>query len=155
MSWSPLGTYIASLHRQDVRLGGRTFFGTPTTLRSSPGQINGLSPREQYLVTWSNEPIVVPEGALQGPQYFPPDDEGNNIAVWDINSGDLLRTFSTSNPGDEHAGPKKSMQWPALKWSPGLLMTNMLPASLPVNRSVSMNRQAWPCTGRKVLKSRV
>jgi translation initiation factor 3 subunit B len=77
-----------------------------------------FSPCEQYLVTWSNEPIVVPEGALQGPQYFSPDDEGNNIAVWDIKSGDLLRTFSTSNPENENRTEKKSMQWPALKWSP-------------------------------------
>jgi translation initiation factor 3 subunit B len=77
-----------------------------------------FSPCEQYLVTWSNEPIVVPEGALQGPQYFSPDDEGNNVAVWDINSGDLIRTFPTHNTGDETHGQKKSMQWPMLKWSP-------------------------------------
>lgn len=76
-----------------------------------------FSPCEQYLVTWSNEPIVVPEGAVQGPQYFSPDDEGNNLAVWDIKSGDLLRTFSTYNEGDPPSG-KKQMQWPALKWSP-------------------------------------
>ena len=76
-----------------------------------------FSPCEQYLVTWSNEPIVVPEGALQGPQYFSPDDEGNNIAVWDIKTGDLLRTFSTSNDNDAPSS-KKQMQWPALKWSP-------------------------------------
>ena len=74
-----------------------------------------FSPCEQYLVTWSNEPIVVPEGALQGPQYFSPEDEGNNIAVWDIKSGDLLRTF----PSDNGILPtKKQMHWPALKWSP-------------------------------------
>ena len=76
-----------------------------------------FSPCEQYLVTWSNEPIVVPEGALQGPQYFSPDDEGNNIAVWDIKSGDLLRTFSTNNESEPSA-TRKQMQWPALKWSP-------------------------------------
>lgn len=75
-----------------------------------------FSPCEQYLVTWSNEPIVVPEGALQGPQYFSPDDEGNNIAVWDIKSGDLLRTFS-SDTGSS-SSTRKQMQWPALKWSP-------------------------------------
>lgn len=75
-----------------------------------------FSPCENYLVTWSNEPIVVPEGAIQGPQYFSPDDEGNNMAVWDIKSGDLLRTFSTLTDGEP--ATKKQMQWPALKWSP-------------------------------------
>jgi len=68
-------------------------------------------------VTWSNEPIVVPEGALQGPQYFSPDDEGNNVAVWDLKSGDLLRTFSSTQEG-ETPNQKKQMQWPVLKWSP-------------------------------------
>jgi len=76
-----------------------------------------FSPCENYLVTWSNEPIVVPEGAVQGPQYFSPDDEGNNIAVWDIKSGDLLRTFSTFTE-NEPGQPKKQMPWPILKWSP-------------------------------------
>lgn len=66
-------------------------------------------------MTWSNEPIVVPEGATQGPQYFSPEDEGNNIAVWDIKSGDLLRTFSSDTGA---ASTRKQMQWPALKWSP-------------------------------------
>ena len=60
---------------------------------------------------------MVPEGAVQGPQYFSPDDEGNNIAVWDIKSGDLLRTFSTHHEA-ENGQVKKQMQWPALKWSP-------------------------------------
>ena len=54
---------------------------------------------------------------MQGPQYFSPDDEGNNIAVWDIKSGDLLRTFSTTTENEAPAS-KKQMQWPALKWSP-------------------------------------
>jgi translation initiation factor 3 subunit B len=76
-----------------------------------------FSPCENYLVTWSNETIVVPEGAPQGPQYLSPDDEGNSIAVWDIKSGYLLRTFSTTSDNDSPAG-KKQMQWPALKWSP-------------------------------------
>jgi translation initiation factor 3 subunit B len=73
-----------------------------------------FSPCENYLVTWSNEPIIVPEGAPQGPQYLSPDDEGKNIAVWDIKSGHLLRTFSNADTGSG----KKQVQWPALKWSP-------------------------------------
>lgn len=59
----------------------------------------------------------MPEGAPQGPQYLSPDDEGNSIAVWDIKSGHLLRTFA-SNTESESPAVKKQMQWPALKWSP-------------------------------------
>ena len=75
-----------------------------------------FSPCENYLVTWSNDVIVVPEGAQQGPQFFSPEDEGHNIAVWDVKTGNLLRTFPTSYPEGEDV--KKQLQWPALKWSP-------------------------------------
>ena len=53
----------------------------------------------------------------QGPEYFSPEDEGNNIAVWDVKSGRLLRTFPTALSESEDPSVKKQMQWPALKWS--------------------------------------
>lgn len=74
-------------------------------------------------MTWSHDPIVVPEGAQQGPQFFSPEDEGNNIAVWDTKTGNLLRTFPSVYPDQEEqggsasAGKKPQMPWPALKWS--------------------------------------
>lgn len=76
-----------------------------------------FSPCENYLVTWSHDTIFVPEGAAQGPQYFSPEDEGNNIAVWDVKSGNLLRTFPSLLVENEEGG-KSQMAWPALKWSP-------------------------------------
>ena len=117
MAWSPVGTYIATLHRQGVRLWGGPSWEPQQKFAHPLVKLIDFSPCERYLVTWSNEPIVVPEGAVQGPQYFSPDDEGNNLAVWDIKSGDLLRTFSTYNEG-ETPSAKKQMQWPVLKWSP-------------------------------------
>lgn len=118
MAWSPLGTYIATLHRQGVRLWGGPSWKAQQRFAHPLVKLIDFSPCERYLVTWSNEPIVVPEGAVQGPQYFSPDDEGNNLAVWDIKSGDLLRTFSTYNEGEAPSNNKKQMQWPTLKWSP-------------------------------------
>ncbi|KAJ3509414.1 hypothetical protein NLJ89_g5235 [Agrocybe chaxingu] len=117
VAWSPSGTYVATLHRQGVRLWGGPSWKPQQRFAHPLVKLIDFSPCEQYLVTWSNEPIVVPEGATQGPQYFSPDDEGNNIAVWNIKSGDLLRTFSTHSDGDP-TPVKKQMQWPALKWSP-------------------------------------
>ncbi|KAJ6604757.1 eukaryotic translation initiation factor eIF2A-domain-containing protein [Mycena vulgaris] len=117
VAWSPLGTYIATLHRQGVRLWGGSSWKPQQRFAHPLVKLIDFSPCEQYLVTWSNEAIVVPDGAPQGPQYLSPDDEGNNIAVWDIKSGDLLRTFSTVTENDS-AASKKQMQWPALKWSP-------------------------------------
>lgn len=116
MSWSPLGTHFASLHRQGVRLWGGSSWEPLQRFAHPLVKLIDFSPNEQYLVTWSFDPIVVREGAEQGPQYFSPEDEGNNIAVWDVKTGNLLRTFPSLNPEGEDA--KKQMQWPALKWSP-------------------------------------
>ena len=130
VAWSPSGTYIATLHRQGVRLWGGPSWKPQQRFAHPLVKLIDFSPCENYLVTWSNDPIVVPEGAIQGPQYFSPDDEGNNIAVWDIKSGDLLRTFSTHSEGE--SGPvKKQMQWPSLKWSPdGKFVARLTPGQM-------------------------
>jgi translation initiation factor 3 subunit B len=87
-----------------------------------------FSPCERYLVTCSFDRIVVPEGAERGSRYFSPQDEGNQIAVWDVKSGELIRTFPAmlASPPDGDApsgtggagGGKKVVAWPQLKWSP-------------------------------------
>jgi translation initiation factor 3 subunit B len=115
VSWSPLGTYIATLHRQGVRLYGGPSFQLQARFFHPLVRLIDFSPCEQYLVTWSHEPIVVAEDMPQGPRFFSPEDEGNNIAVWDIKTGHLLRTFPSILPEGENA--RKQMAWPALKWS--------------------------------------
>lgn len=122
VSWSTLGTMLATLHRQGVRLWGGPSWSPVQKFAHPLVKLMDFSPNEQYLVTWSNEPIVIPEGAPQGPQYLSREDEGNSIAVWDIKTGNLLRTFpmhSAPHGEDGVTGTKKpQMQWPALKWSP-------------------------------------
>jgi translation initiation factor 3 subunit B len=115
-SWSPLGTYIATLHRQGLRLWGGASWSAQQRFAHPFVKLIDFSPCENYLVTWSHDPIVVPEGAPQGPTYFSPEDEGNNIGVWDIKTGNLLRSFPTIHVEAEDGG-KKQMAWPALKWS--------------------------------------
>ena len=56
------------------------------------------------------------EDMPKGPRSFSAEDEGNNIAIWDIKTGHLLRTFPSILPEGE--GARKQMAWPALKWSP-------------------------------------
>ena len=111
-----MGTYFATLHRQGVRLWGGPSWEPQNRFAHPLVKLIDFSPNEQYLVTWSYDPIVVREGAEQGPQYFSPEDEGNNIAVWEIKTGNPLRTFPSVYPEGDDA--KKQMQWPALKWSP-------------------------------------
>ncbi|KIM85337.1 hypothetical protein PILCRDRAFT_66422 [Piloderma croceum F 1598] len=117
VSWSPLGTYFVTLHRPGMRLWGGPSWTAQQKFAHPLVKLLDFSPCEQYLVTWSHDPIVVPEGALQGPQYFSPEDEGNNLAVWDVKSGNLLRTFPTTNDEADDPLQKRQMQWPALKWS--------------------------------------
>lgn len=119
VQWSPLGTYLATFHMQGIAL-----WGGPTWERimryPHPGvRLVDFSPNEKYMVTWSPEPIQVPDNAPQGPQFFAPEDEGNRVAVWDVRTGHLLRTFpilqeDTTGP----TGPAiKGFSWPFLKWS--------------------------------------
>ncbi|KAF8516204.1 translation initiation factor eIF-3b [Hysterangium stoloniferum] len=122
VAWSPLGTTFATLHRQGVRLWGGATWQPMLKFAHPLVKLIDFSPCEQYLVTWSHEPIVVPEGVLQGSQYFSPEDEGNCIAVWEIKTGYLLRTFPaiplTAGPGGmDETQKKQGVAWPALKWS--------------------------------------
>ncbi|KAG9314455.1 translation initiation factor eIF-3b [Chiua virens] len=116
-SWSPLGTYFATLFRQGVRLWGGPSWEPQQRFAHPFVKLIDFSPCENYLVTWSHDPIAVSPALPQGPEYFSPEDEGNNIAVWDVKSGHLLRTFPTSLFENEDPSMKKQMQWPALKWS--------------------------------------
>jgi uncharacterized protein with WD repeat len=116
-SWSPTGTYLATLHRQGLRLWGGTSWEAQQRFAHPLVKLIDFSPGEKYLVTWSHDPIVVPDGAPQGPMFFSPEDEGNNIAVWDIRTGHLLRTFPTVHQDGGGDGGKSQMAWPALKWS--------------------------------------
>lgn len=81
-----------------------------------------FSPFERYLVTLSPIPIEAsPRPSPANP--FTEEDEGNHIAIWDVVSGDLLRTFpmvqetpTASNPEDAPQ-VKKVFTWPIFKWS--------------------------------------
>jgi translation initiation factor 3 subunit B len=66
VSWSPLGTYFTTVHRQGVRLWGTSSFETQEKFAHPFVMLFDFSPCEQYLVTWSRDPISVPEGASQG-----------------------------------------------------------------------------------------
>lgn len=102
---------MATLHRQGVCLWGGPSWEMKQRFAHPLVKLIDFSPNDQYLVTWSHDPVVVPEGSQQGPQYFTPEDEGNNVAVWEIKTGHLLRTFFLESDD------KKQLQWPALKWS--------------------------------------
>jgi translation initiation factor 3 subunit B len=120
VSWSPQGTYLASIHQQGVQLWGGPGF---ERIRQFPHPFVSLiefSPNENYLTTWSNQPITIQEG---NPGPLGLDEEGKHIVIWNIKTGKPIRSFHAFDlappaPADGNAPPAKSkVQWPAFKWS--------------------------------------
>lgn len=130
VSWSPKGTYFTTLHRIGVALwSGKSFKNSKNQRFTHPGvKLIDFSPCEQYLVTWSPDPIVPTGGedAAPDPRNFGPEDEGNMIAVWEVKTGLLLRTFPGEAPPPpppagvrpEDVPAPRRLAWPLLRWSP-------------------------------------
>jgi translation initiation factor 3 subunit B len=117
VQWSPQGTYLTSMHMQGVQLWGGPSWTRQKRFPHPMVNLVDFSPGEKYLTTWSNKPIVVPEGhpALTA------DDEGKNYIIWDIETGKPLRSFANIDLGpatDAEGQPiKRKITWPAFKWS--------------------------------------
>ncbi|PWN45731.1 translation initiation factor eIF-3b [Ceraceosorus guamensis] len=119
VQWSPLGTFLTTFHRQGIALWGGASWERFMRFAHPGARLVDFSPNEKYMVTWSPEPIAIPDGAPQGPQFFAPDDEGNRVAVWDVRTGHLLRTFPVAQQGEQGKGgaAAPAFQWPLLKWA--------------------------------------
>lgn len=119
VQWSPLGTYLTTFHLQGIALWGGPSWERIMRYPHPGVRLVDFSPDEKYMVTWAPEPIQVPKNAPQGPQFFAPEDEGNRVAVWEVRTGHLLRTFPVNQ--EETTGPNgaplKGFSWPYLKWS--------------------------------------
>ena len=120
VQWSPLGTYLTSIHGQGVQLwGGKSW--TRQKRFPHPGvNLVDFSPTEQYITTWSHRPLTIDENS---PGPLSADEDGKNYVIWDIATAKPLRSFATLDiPGaqiDEQGNPVKTkkIQWPAFKWS--------------------------------------
>lgn len=114
VQWSPLGTYLASIHQQGVQLWGGPQFSKQRQLPHPFVSMVLFSPQENYIVTWSSQPISVdPEG--KGPLTL--DEDGKHIVIWDIETGKPLRSFLAYDVAAGPSDAKPKVQWPAFKWS--------------------------------------
>ncbi|GAA5971804.1 hypothetical protein JCM11641_001520 [Rhodosporidiobolus odoratus] len=111
--WSPQGTYMATIHLQGVALWGGNSFERINRFAHPDVKLVDFSPYERYLVTWSPRPIEFSNSPLSP---FTEEDVDNQIAVWDIVTGDLVRTFPMV--GDQSSELNKRLVWPMFKWSP-------------------------------------
>ncbi|KAI5838971.1 eukaryotic translation initiation factor eIF2A-domain-containing protein [Morchella snyderi] len=121
VQWSPQGTYLTSVHAQGVQLWGGPSWKRVMRFAHPAANLVDFSPNENYMVSWSNRPISIPENPPPG---FPlsADEDGKNFIVWDIKTGSLLRSFTSleaANDADEgvKALGRKKINWPVFKWS--------------------------------------
>ncbi|KAJ4139648.1 Translation initiation factor 3 subunit b [Fusarium oxysporum] len=61
VQWSPLGTYLTSVHAQGVQLWGGPSWTRQARFAHPFVNLVAFSPGEKYIVTWSNRPISIPD----------------------------------------------------------------------------------------------
>ncbi|KAI8084466.1 WD40-repeat-containing domain protein [Halteromyces radiatus] len=114
VQWSPLGSYLATFHIQGIVLWGGPSWSKIVRFVHPGVKLIDFSPCERYLVTWSNEPIQlskIPEGPSNP---FSEYDEGNQVIIWDVHTGALLRSFPATQ---DSQSANKTVHWPMFKWS--------------------------------------
>eukprot|EP01134_Creolimax_fragrantissima_P002231 CFRG2231T1 len=92
--WSPLGSYLATVHPRGIQVWGGPNF-TKVQRFMHPGvKLMMISPKENYLVTWSSVEVEDSTGPF-------------NICFWDLRSGRRIRGFNL-----------EGLQiWPYFKWN--------------------------------------
>lgn len=118
VQWSPLGTYLATIHARGVQVWGGPSWQRIHRIPHPVCNLIDFSPGEKYLTTWSFKPIEVAEDD----PVLSMEEDGKNYIIWDVATGKPLRSFQTHDlPGpteDENGQPvKKKIPWPAFKWS--------------------------------------
>ncbi|KAF6232305.1 hypothetical protein HO173_009410 [Letharia columbiana] len=118
VQWSPLGTYLATMHARGVQLWGGPNWTRQTRFPHPMCNLIDFSPGETYITTWSFKPIEVSEDD----PILSQEEDGKNYIIWDVATGRPLRSFQMHDlptpPESENGQPvKKKVPWPAFKWS--------------------------------------
>lgn len=93
--WSPLGTYMATFHKQGIALWGGPQFIQLFKFAHEGVTFIDFSPCEQYLITFSHSLMLT--------------NQENAIIIWDIRMQAIKRTF--------YAESTPNISWPIFKWS--------------------------------------
>ncbi|CAN6582289.1 unnamed protein product [Malus baccata var. baccata] len=111
VQWSPLGTYLATVHRQGAAVwGGASTFNRLMRYAHSQVRLIDFSPGEKYLVTYSSHEPSNPRDANRVV-----------INIFDVRTGKVMRDFKGS-PDDfaiGGAGGVAGVSWPVFKWAGG------------------------------------
>ncbi|XP_031262731.1 eukaryotic translation initiation factor 3 subunit B-like isoform X1 [Pistacia vera] len=111
VQWSPLGTYLATVHRQGAAVwGGAATFNRLMRYAHPQVKLIDFSPGEKYLVTYSSQEPSNPRDA-------------NRVVlnIFDVRTGKVMRDFKGS--ADEYAvggtGGVAGVSWPVFRWGGG------------------------------------
>lgn len=130
VQYSTYGTYLATFHRQGIALWGGPQWERLARFAHPGVKLIDFSPKENYLVSFSPEPITTPEG------------DQHNLLVWDITSGRLMRSFLVEPPGSQPRRddrPPPQFEWPVFKWTPDdVFLARMNPDSISVYQTPDM-----------------
>ncbi|KAI5647582.1 hypothetical protein M9H77_33587 [Catharanthus roseus] len=110
VQWSPMGTYLATLHRQGAAVwGGATTFNRLMRYAHPQVKLIDFSPGEQFLVTYSSHEPSNPR-----------DTHRVVLNIFDVRTGKIMRDFKGS--ADEFAiggGGVTGVTWPVFRWGGG------------------------------------
>lgn len=107
VQWSPMGNYIATMHRQGVAIWGGPTFQRLARYSHPSVQLIEFSPAEKFLMTYSS---IEPTNPREKVQVL--------LNVFETRSGKKLRIFG-GNMEDyaigSSAGPGGALRWPIFK----------------------------------------
>nr|URM60686.1 CPP family protein [Gymnema sylvestre] len=110
VQWSPLGTYLATLHRQGAAVwGGATTFNRLMRYAHPQVKLIDFSPGERFVVTYSSHEPSNPR-----------DTHRVVLNIFDVRTGKVMRDFKGS--ADEFAiggGGVTGVTWPVFRWGGG------------------------------------
>ncbi|XP_010454917.1 PREDICTED: eukaryotic translation initiation factor 3 subunit B-like [Camelina sativa] len=111
VQWSPLGTYLVTLHKQGAAVwGGADTFTRLMRYQHSMVKLVDFSPGEKYLVTYHSQEPSNPRDASKV-----------EVKVFDVRTGRMMRDFKGS--ADEFSigglGGVAGASWPVFRWAGG------------------------------------
>ncbi|XP_074373122.1 eukaryotic translation initiation factor 3 subunit B-like [Apium graveolens] len=111
VQWSPLGTYLTTVHRQGAAVwGGASTFNRLMRYAHPQVKLIDFSPGEKYLVTYSSHEPSNPR-----------DTHKVVLNIFDVRTGKIMRDFKGS--ADDFAiggsGGFAGVSWPVFRWGGG------------------------------------
>lgn len=111
VQWSPLGTYLATVHRQGAAVwGGASTFNRLMRYAHPQVKLIDFSPGERFLVTYSSHE---PTNPLNKHRVV--------LNIFDVRTGKVMRDFKGS--ADDFAiggtGGSSGVSWPVFRWGGG------------------------------------